>query len=222
MRQFILPLILIAIGAPNIEETILSHLNQYYPIPKAQYVCDASNINTMNFPQYDSVAVDGFGKDNPSGQVVVRLSLFKNNERVQKLTSSVRIGIIKQVLVAVSPIRIGEQLTDEKVRYETRDISLSEDGPLDSVAQVNGLVASHFIPIGRMLTMSAFKRLPTLSNGNHVNIRYSKGPLTLDTEGIAREDGSIGEKIRVMNSNSKKIITAVVVDSTTVAIGEGL
>jgi flagella basal body P-ring formation protein FlgA len=55
-----------------------------------------------------------------------------------------------------------------------------------------------------------------------VTIRYSKGSLSLNTDGVVREDGFTGEKIRVMNFNSKKIITAVVVDSTTVAIGEGL
>lgn len=222
MRQFIFPLIIIALGGPNIEQTILSYLNSHYPQTSAQYVCDASTVNNLASADCDSVAVDGFGKDNPMGQVVVRLSFFKNGERIGKTSAGIRVGILKSVLVADAPIKAGEPLTSDKIRIETRDVSISDDGPLETVDQASGMVASRHIPAGRILCLSAFKRPPTLSTGDHVTIRFLKGALSLNTAGVAREDGFAGEQIRVMNFNSKKVITAVVIDSTTVAIGEGL
>jgi flagella basal body P-ring formation protein FlgA len=220
MRYFIWPLLLFAINGSDIEQAIMQNLNQNYPLEKAQYVCDFSHLNISNLPQSDSVAVDGFGKDNPRGQVAVRLSFFQQGKRVYQTAASIKIGVLEPVYVVARPIKSGEAITAEELTIETRDIASLDEVPVQSIDELTGMVSTRYLTPGKPLTVSSIQRPPTLKSGDHVRIRFSKGSLILDAEGIARENGSKGNRIKVMNTDTKKIISAVVVDSTMVAIGD--
>ena len=43
-----------------------------------------------------------------------------------------------------------------------------------------------------------------------VALEFTRGPLTISTEGRALDAGAVGETVRVMNLNSKVILSAVV------------
>ncbi len=54
-------------------------------------------------------------------------------------------------------------------------------------------------------------RTPTLVERNAiVQMEYIKGPMTISAEGRALDQGSMGDRIRVMNLFSKRVVTAVV------------
>ena len=53
-----------------------------------------------------------------------------------------------------------------------------------------------------------------------VTIRANVNGIQVTTEGVSRSKGRIGQRIRVLNSTSKKIIIAKVIDANTVSIGE--
>jgi flagella basal body P-ring formation protein FlgA len=127
---------------------------------------------------------------------------------------------LRQVLVAAGPIRAGETFASGKISLETRDIAASDEAPLDPSSPLQGMIASRFVPAGRMLTVSSFQSPPLIKSGDHVMIEYSKGSLDLKADGIAKENGYEGKQIRVMNIDTKRIVNAVAIDSTTVAIGE--
>jgi flagella basal body P-ring formation protein FlgA len=218
MRYFLWPILLIAAGV-DVEGVIIKYLNQYYPVENAQYVCDISRLSPVDITGFDSVGVDGFGKDCPKGQVVVRLSYYKDGLASYKAAASVNIGILKPVIVAGRAIKPGEALDADKLGLETRNIAELSDAPIEAAEAIRGMIASHFIPAGRIITSTSIQMPPALITGDHIMIKYSRGSLTLSTEGIAKENGFIGERIKVMNADSKKIISATVIDSTTVAIG---
>lgn len=220
MRYFLWPLLLISFSSSDVQRTIISYLEQHYPLQSGQYICDASAVNIPANCGYDSVAVDGFGKDNPRGLVVAKLSYFSDGKPVSKASVSVRIGILKPVLVTTSIIKSNELISPDKVTFETRDIAAAGELPLSELTQLNNMVAAHYIPAGRALTNSMLMIPPTMRVGDKVTIKYTRGPLLLTADGVARENGAIGNRIKVTNSLSRKIITAVVVNATTVAIGD--
>ena len=219
MRFILLPIILIALNGADIEKVIIADLNSRFPLTNSQYACDFSHLYLGVLPDYDSVAVDGYGKDVPKGQTVVRLSFFHAGERVHKSTGSIKVGIVKLVLITTGPIKAGEQFSSDRLSTETRDISTLDEMPLESPTVLQGKVATHFIPSGRMLTASLAQAPPAIHVGDHVEIQITKGPVILETDGVARENGYAGKSIRVMNSDSRKIVSAVVIDSTTFAMG---
>ena len=60
-------------------------------------------------------------------------------------------------------------------------------------------------------------RPPTLIKRNTVvQMEYSHGPMTISAEGRALDNGALGERIRVMNLGSKRIVTVVVTGADSV------
>ncbi len=218
MKIFLLPFVLISITSANMERAVLDHLNKYYPVTDAEYVCDFSRINTSRIPESDSVAVDGYGKENPRGQVVVYFSYFNNGKRVFKTNGTVRVGLLKRTLISTAPIKSGAPFTAENLKYETRDIASSDGNLFSHKEELIGMVASKFIPAGRVITRSDSKKAPLVTRGDMVRILYNRGALSLRVDGVARQDGATGEKIKIMNIDTRKIIYATIVDSTTVAV----
>jgi flagella basal body P-ring formation protein FlgA len=220
MRHFLWPLLLISFSAGDVQREIVKYLEQYYPLQGGQYICDAAAVNIAPNSAYDSVAVDGFGKDIPQGLVVAKLSFYSDGILIDRENVSVKIGIIKPVLVTSRIIRANEPITADNVTFQSRDVASVSEPPICDIAQTSGMVATHYLPVGRSLTNSMIMTPPTMKVGDNVTIKYSHGPLSLTADGVARENGSVGDRIKVSNTLSRKIITAVIVDNTTVAIGD--
>ncbi len=218
MRLFLLPLILLALTGADVEEAIMGHLNANYPVDDAEYICDFSRLNLDRLPEFDSVAVDGYGKDIPRGNVVVRLSFLQNGGRIHRTAGTIKVGVLKHVLTAAVSIKAGEAVDSNNVVFQLRDISSMDESAFESMAQLGEVIASRFIPAGRIITRSTVSEPPVVKIGDMVEIHYSKGPLSLNTNGIVRQAGARGSDVRVMNMDTRKIISATVIDSATVVI----
>jgi flagella basal body P-ring formation protein FlgA len=218
MRLFLLPLVLLALTGADVEEAIMGHLKANYPVDGAKYVCDFSRLDLDQLAEFDSVAVDGYGKDIPGGNVIVRLSFFQNGERTYRTAGTIKVGILKPVLTAAVSIKAGEAVDSSKVILQLRDISSLDESTFEYMGQLGDVVASKFIPAGRIITGSSISEPPVVNIGDVVEIRYSKGPLLLHTNGIIKRAGAVGSDVRVMNVDTGKIISATVVDSATVVI----
>jgi flagella basal body P-ring formation protein FlgA len=59
---------------------------------------------------------------------------------------------------------------------------------------------------------------PVVQRGDRVKIILENGPLTVETVGIAKGAGGIGEQITVKNITSKKTVLGRVKDASTVEI----
>lgn len=218
MRIFLLPLILFSINSADVERAVFDHLNNHFPLQNADYVCDFSRLDLSRVPEADSVEINGYGKEKPKGQVVVFFSFFNKGERVYRTNGTVRIGILKEVLTASVPIKMGEPFTDDNTGYEIRDIASSNNEPLESRDMVSGKVASRYIPAGKIITVSLLKTPPVVSPGDVVEIIYDERVFSLKVGGVIKQEGARGERVRVMNVDTRKVIYATVVDSATVAI----
>lgn len=218
MRLFLLPLVLFALTGADVEEAIMGHLNANYPVDGAEYVCDFSRLNLDRLAEFDSVAVDGYGKEIPRGNVVVRLSFFRDGERIHRTAGTIKVGVLKQVLTAAVSVKAGETVDSNKVVLQLRDISSLDESAFESMAQLGEVIASRFIPAGRIITKSTVSEPPVVNIGDIVEIHYRKGPLSLNTNGIVRQAGARGSDVRVMNVDTRRIISATVVDSATVVI----
>ena len=60
-------------------------------------------------------------------------------------------------------------------------------------------------------------KAPTLVERNAVvTMEFAQGALNISTEGRALDEGGLGERIRVMNLASRRVVSAVVVSTNTV------
>lgn len=78
------------------------------------------------------------------------------------------------------------------------------------LAAIVGKEAKRLLLEGAAVRETDF-RSPTLVTRNGlVRVEFSKGPLTMSTEGRALSAGAAGETVKVMNLQSKTVVTAVV------------
>lgn len=81
-----------------------------------------------------------------------------------------------------------------------------------------GRIAQQDLRAGQMIHGFNIARPIAIERGKVVTIVYAMPMMNLTAQGIARDQGGIGDAIRVTNSKSNTVVTAEVIDSNTVRI----
>lgn len=138
-----------------------------------------------------------------------------NTESVQ-----VRLRVRKFADVVISKDRLGrfDLLSADKFTVDRQDITNLREQPLTSVDNVAGMRAARNIRRGDILTTGSIEPIPDIEAGNDVTIVYQEGPCTITALGKALERGYRGETVRVRNTSSGKIITAEIIDNSSVSV----
>ncbi|MEZ5892645.1 MAG: flagellar basal body P-ring formation chaperone FlgA [Parvularculaceae bacterium] len=119
-------------------------------------------------------------------------------ESVMALDAERKIAIVK----AAQTLRTGTILTAADLVIETGDASA-----LDAYL---GKELKRTIYPGKTLSPNDVS-MPTMIQRNAlVQVEFHRGPLLITTEGRALDAGAVGDAVRVMNLNSKIVLTAVV------------
>ena len=85
-----------------------------------------------------------------------------------------------------------------------------------ALADAVGMQLRQPVAPGRPLARAALMRPALVQRGSAVRIELHAGGLSVAAQGVARQSGAIGERIRVMNTGSRAIIEAVVSGPDTV------
>lgn len=126
------------------------------------------------------------------------------------------INKFEQVAVTTRALGAGEILTADGVSLERRDIGRLSPGYFTDIDKILGLTVKRQLGQGMVLTDSQLNKPILIKRGNTVSIVAKVGDIVIATSGIALENGSEHQFIKVRNANSKKIITGRVIDENTV------
>jgi len=84
--------------------------------------------------------------------------------------------------------------------------------------QLVGMTTKRPLRTGQMLRGSDLVMTPAIRKNTLVTLALQSGQMNLTVTGRALEDAAIGQPIRVVNVNSKKELTGIVRDSTTIVV----
>jgi flagellar basal body P-ring formation protein FlgA len=84
--------------------------------------------------------------------------------------------------------------------------------------QMVGMTTKRPLRTGQMLRVSDLVMTPAIKKNSLVTLLLSTGQMNLTVTGKALEDAAIGQSIRVVNVNSKKELTGIVQDPSTIVI----
>lgn len=135
-----------------------------------------------------------------------------------KVFLTARVRIEAQLVTAVRALPRGTVLRAEDLRVEQRDTALAPSGAIGDPALAIGKRLRQPLLAGRPVTRSMLDILPVIRRGQRVTLLARTGTLTVRMEGQALSDGRPGERIRVRNNSSQRIIEGVVVDSGLVMV----
>jgi flagella basal body P-ring formation protein FlgA len=218
MFAYLLALTLICSPATDkVEQAVKDYVLTTYPMADVEYQFGFRRVNWNIIPDdFDSARVLKIGKDSPLGNTIFTLGVY-NQGRLQKAVPiSVEVSLLVDALVTTTPINTGQPM--EGLIVTKRTITGEGEFPVADSTLLEGKQAKNYISAGSIVYMSMVEAKPVITPGDKVTIVIDKGAIKLTTGGVARQKGSLGDVIRVVNLDSKKIIQAEIIDSVTVAV----
>ena len=117
---------------------------------------------------------------------------------------------VAEDIVAARNIRAGSVISAADI------ITPADRSALRRAVEIIGMETSRALYRGQAINESNL-RAPTLIKRNAiVQMEFARGAMTISAEGRALENGGLGDRIRVMNLGSKRIVTVVVTSADSV------
>jgi len=162
----------------------------------------------------------------PDGQLVAPASIVPGtsaatlrfrNAAGRDSSLAVRLTWTQPALVLTRSVRRGDVLREADITV--RQIRVNRPGVYASKASdVVGRTVTRNLSQGEALTLNLIIDTPIIERGKSVTIVVRSGSLVVRTSGEAMESGALGDVIRVRNTTSGAMLTAVVVADDTVEV----
>lgn len=116
-----------------------------------------------------------------------------------------KITAYAEVVTAKTTLHKGDLITDDAIVLEKQRIDRLQN-PVMALEEILGMQVAKTINAGNAIDQHQIMSPAVIKEGDQVKIFARKGALNISTNGIARTDGRLGERIQVKNINSNKII----------------
>lgn len=130
----------------------------------------------------------------------------------------VTVSIYKNVLVAARPLQKNTVLTNDDIKLAKHDLALLTYGYFEDLTSEVGMKLKRRVLAGAVLTPAMLKRPQVITRGQKVSISVQSGRMEVRMSGKALENGAIGERIKVMNLQSRKKLEGVIISAGVVEI----
>ena len=145
--------------------------------------------------------------------------LFNVNGSFQKKISvTVDIEMLMEVVVSKRPLGKYKIITEDDICLQKKDMSNLPSNIITNSEDVVGKRTRRAIDAKTVLRTDLIEFPPLVRRGDIVSIIAESDGLIITTLGEVKEKGRMGQRIRVINLDSKKGIYARVLDSNTVGV----
>ena len=127
-----------------------------------------------------------------------------------KIYVPVSVVVTAPVLVAKQALSRGQPLTSDDFVLEERDVSRSVSGYISDPRVVVGQKLKVSLLAGRALTPAMLTSQAAIRRGQSVTLVANGGGIGVSMAGKALTDGGIGQRIRVENLNSGRVVEGIV------------
>ncbi len=139
--------------------------------------------------------------------VPVKIYDEKNNISLALVTA--RVKLFKTVLVTKQKLNGNSSLTEAMFETKLEDVA-SVDGNLVDAKDLHLYRSKGLIREGTILSKDFVELIPIINNGDKIVLHTGKNGVEVTLEAVTREDGHLGQVIRVQANN--RIFKAKVID----------
>lgn len=157
-----------------------------------------------------SAAISHLGGGNPVG----RITFLVGSARVVA-----DVEAYKDVVVAARFLRRNQVIEEKDLAVNAVRLIWPDARYVEQADRVIGKRVTRSVQSNFPVTEDILAEPHVVRQGTRVMIRYRKGPLHIQSAGVARDDGSVGASIRVTNTESKRDLWGRIVDAETVEVG---
>ena len=192
----------------QIEKTVLaaySNREHNKVTVKASNLDARLKLNRCSIPK--SVKLNG--NQLRTSNTSVRVSC--NGDSPWSIFVPVRIDVYQSIAVATRDILKGEIIMEADISLEERSLGNAGFGYTNSPQQLIGQAVTRNISSGSAVRTVHVTQPIVVKRGDKLTLQAGRGGLAVITYGTAMSKGRVGDRIRVKNENSKRIVDARVV-----------
>ncbi len=126
--------------------------------------------------------------------------------RPWKLYVQAYVGMFRTVAVASGYLAAGTVLNADNVRMEERDVTASGYGYLTDLEPLQGMIVKQPLQDGRVIPPQAVGKARLIRRGDSVVLLSRNGGIEVRMNGSAMMDGTEGDRIKVRNAKSKRVV----------------
>lgn len=132
---------------------------------------------------------------------------------------TVKIRVFQDVLVTTSRLRRHTRCDSESVSLERREVTYIDGSAVSDPDYAAKYRTRMAVGRNKVLRENMIEQIPAVLKNAEVTVLYNNNGLSITSKGTARENGYIGDVIRVRNETSGKVFRARIQDDYTVVVG---
>ena len=128
------------------------------------------------------------------------------------------ISVYEEIVVANRSLTRGDILSEDDLSFKRVNTSSIGRGLINDIASVNGFELKRPVRAGETIRSNYLKKPDIVLKGQLVVMSAKSRFLSVETTGVALVNGHIGERIKVKNDKSNRVIDAQVVGPGKVSV----
>src|SRR5262249_21582593 len=141
-----------------------------------------------------------------------------DGQLVKRAYYKTALTIFDTVAVAARELLPSSDISSGDIRWERRPLRSTLQTPIRDTSFFEYRKPRARIAAGEALTESMFAPVPMIRKGDAVTLLFEKDRIRITAAGQSLAAGSKGDRIRVMNTESRVELLAEVIDANTVRI----
>ena len=153
------------------------------------------------------------------GNTYIALEFLDHEEKlIRRVEVPINIKIYKEVPTAVYTLQMGKIIQVSDITYNKLDITYLDESKILGIEKMVGKKLNRQINKGEIISSQYLENEILVNRGGKVNIIVQSGAVSIRTSGVALQDASIGDIIRVQREGSRKSLQGEVYGDGTVYI----
>ncbi|MFU8787612.1 MAG: flagellar basal body P-ring formation chaperone FlgA [Methylobacter sp.] len=201
----------------SIAETVSHYIAQNINLP-GDYEAKLMPLDSrLNLPQC-SEALEAFSAAAALKAGRVTIGVRCNAGKKWSIFTSAIIKTYQNVVVLTQPIQRGDIITPQHLAIERRDVSQLRGDFATQIGQAENKQSTHQLNAGSTLSVKNLVEPKLIKRKDKVVISTSASGVSIRMSGVAMMDGAKGQRIKIKNLNSGRVISATVINSGLVSV----
>ncbi|RMF10552.1 MAG: flagella basal body P-ring formation protein FlgA [Candidatus Neomarinimicrobiota bacterium] len=217
LKKYIILILLLQTGwaqtvtGEDVHRAVQQYFGQVFQVPVNNVRVDLLHSwKTRTYPEAVALAVVPTQSIPEVGYQTVWIETRQRQLLQDRKLISVKVAVRLEVPVARE--RIPRHQPIDRSRLDIREEWVETDYRqlVDVTADLSSLVTNRVVPAGAILLKKYLQPAPDVWRDTPVRVRIVTEDLTLETEGITKKDGRLGERIHVYCPTTGKRLTGIV------------
>lgn len=122
----------------------------------------------------------------------------------------VKVKVMKMVVVANRPLSSNQLITASDIKLQKLDIGGLQHGYLNDAQLVVGQQLKYPVSMGTVIKPNTLQAQKIVHRGEQIMLVATTGRMEIRMSGTALDDATLGQRVKVKNSTSKRIVEGVV------------